>query len=271
MNWFIYILIFIFGLSIGSFINAFVFRFKNNLSISKARSICPKCKKQLKWQHNIPLLSFIFLYGKCAYCKQKISSQYPIVELITGILFLISFINVLNNFNELLSNYFVILVIFYWIVISFLIIIFLYDLKYMLIPDKISITAIVVIFILQGILILFKNDFSLLITHYSLLLLSAIIISSFFLLQFLISKGKWIGGGDIRLGFLMGIILGWPLGLVALFLSYIIGSLTAIPLLIIKNKTLKSEIAFGTFLCTATLIVLFWGQNILNWYIGLIS
>jgi len=165
----------------------------------------------------------------------------------------------------------VFMILFYFIAISFLIIIFVYDLKYYLIPDKISISAIVTIFILQGILIMFNNNFnfSLLLTPYSLLLFSAIIISGFFALQFLISKGKWIGGGDIRLGFLMGIILGWPMGLVALFLSYILGSLYAIPAVAFGKKKMKSQIPFGTFLTASTLIAMLWGERILNWYLSL--
>ena len=115
----------------------------------------------------------------------------------------------------------ILIILFYWIVISFLILIFVFDLKYQLIPDKISIPAIIIIFIFQIILSLIRNNYELQVTSYGLLLLAAIIISGFFALQFILSKGKWIGGGDIRLGFLMGIILGWPMGLLALFLAYI--------------------------------------------------
>ena len=88
-------------------------------------------------------------------------------------------------------------------------------------------------------------------------------------MQFIISKGKWIGGGDIRLGFLMGIILGFPMSLVALFLSYILGLIVSLPLLIIGKKRMKSEIPFGTFLVAGTIITMFLGDKILNWYLNL--
>lgn len=271
----IYFLIFIFGTCIGSFLNVVILRLHSNEKIIRPRSHCPKCGYVLKWQENIPLLSFIILKGRCSNCQQKISWQYPLVELSTGVLFLISFILTIQQHDHsvsfLASNYFIILV-FYWLVISFLTIIFIYDLKYYLIPDKISIPAITIVILFQILLILKNNsDYpfdklragQLLITNY---LFSAFVISGFFWLQYVISKGKWIGGGDIRLGFLMGLILGWPLGPMALFLAYILGLLIALPLLILGKKKLKSQVPFGTFLTSATLITLFWGSEILTWY-----
>ncbi len=250
-------LIFIFGLMIGSFLNVVILRLKNNEKFIRGRSHCPKCKHQLKWYENIPLLSFIFLKAKCKYCKQKISLQYPLVELATGLLFLLAFLNVspplfkggLGGLN----------IFYYFIILSFLIIIFVYDLKYYLILDKISIPAIIFV-------LLFKIlNFPEFIIYY---LLSACVISGFFLLQFLISKGKWIGGGDIRLGFLMGLILGWPMGLVGLFLSYVLGLIISLPLLIFKKKKMKSEVPFGTFLVAGTIITMFYGKQILEWYLN---
>ena len=100
-------------------------------------------------------------------------------------------------------------------------------------------------------------------------LVSALIAGGFFLLQFLVSKGKWIGGGDIRLGILMGLMLGWPNVLVALFLSYILGSIIGIILILSKKATMKSQIPFGTFLTASTFIALLWGEWILNKYLSL--
>ena len=267
MNLFLYLIIFIFGTTIGSFINVIVLRMKKNESFIKGRSKCQKCNKKITWQENIPILSFVFLKGKCSKCKEKISWQYIIVELMTGLLFLFAFYHL-----NILTSYEILILFFYLTVIVFLELIFLFDFKYFLIPDKISIPAVIVIFVFQGVLILIKDnfDFNLLITHYSLLITSGLVIGGFFWLQFVISKGKWIGGGDIRLGFLMGLILGWPNGLMALFLAYILGSIYAIPVLALKKKNLKSQVPFGTFLTLATLIVLFYGDKILNWYIKLI-
>lgn len=245
-------LIFIFGTMVGSFLNVVILRLKDNEKFIRGRSHCPKCKSKLKWYENIPLLSFIFLLGKCKHCKQKISWQYFLVELATGLLFLLAFLNI-NIINIYLFYYFIIL--------SFLIIIFVYDLKYYLILDKISIPAIIFVLIFK----ISTSPNSL--TSLILSILSAIVISGFFLLQFIISKGKWIGGGDIRLGFLMGIILGWQMSLIALFLGYVLGLIISLPLLIAGRKKMKSEVAFGTFLVASTIITMFYGDKILEWYL----
>lgn len=266
---FIYLFIFILGLCVGSFLNVVILRLQTGEKIVVGRSHCPKCKKELSWLENIPLFSFIMLQGKCKGCKKRISWQYPIVELLTGILFLV----------PLFFSTSIFLLIYYWIIICFLIIIFVYDFKYYVILNKVVWPAIIFVFLAQGCLWLLKNNFSYslpassaggLIAHYSLFIFSAIIISGFFLCQYLISKGRWIGGGDIRLGFLMGLILGWPNCLVALFLAYILGLIVSLPLLFLGKKKMNSQIPLGTLLSLATLITLFFGQQILTWYLKLI-
>ena len=145
-----YFLIFIFGLIIGSFLNVVICRLKTKESIFFTRSKCPKCGVVLKWYDLIPVLSFLIQKGKCSYCRGKISLQYPIVEIITGLLFLQIF-----NFKFLILNEFLILnylnLFYYFLIISFLIIIFVYDLRHYIIPDKIVFPAIIiaVIFNLQ--------------------------------------------------------------------------------------------------------------------------
>jgi len=266
----IYLFIFIFGAIIGSFLNVVILRLRANKNFIKGSSRCPRCDHVLSWKENIPLLSFVILCGRCKNCQKKIAWQYPVVELATGALFLVSFIFISQHSLFLYSS--IILLLYYFIIISFLIIIFVYDLKYYLILDKIVFPAVAIVFLFQGLLDMLKNNFSpsLLITHYSLLLFSAIIISGFFLLQYLISKGKWIGGGDIRLGFLMGLILGWPMCLVGLFLAYLLGLLVGLPLLILGQKKMSSQIPFGTFLTAATLLTMFFGEKILNWYLSIL-
>ena len=276
------IFIFIFGTIVGSFLNVVILRLHNKKSFLKGRSSCPNCKKQIAWYDNIPILSFIILKGRCRHCKAKISWQYPIIELVTGILFVIAFLVNFENlileaypnfqfsiFNFQFSNYifslilnsqFLILLFRDWIFISFLIIIFVYDFRWYLILDKITFPAMGVALVI--------NMFS----NFSLvnILIGAIIGGSFFLIQFLWSQGKWIGGGDIRLGVLTGIMLGWKMFLIALFLAYVIGAIISIILLLFKKKKWKSQIPFGTFLSTATIIVLLWGKEIWEWYFSII-
>ncbi len=226
------------------------------------RSYCPKCRYKIAWYDNIPILSFLILKGKCRHCSKRISWQYPIVELITGLLFVLAwYINInLDSKCYVLYDMCYVQLLRDWFIISVMIIIFIYDLRWYLILDKVTIPA--------GIAVLIFN----LVLGFNLLnlLVSGIIGGSFFLIQFLVSKGKWVGGGDIRLGALMGLILGWPGVILAIFLAYIIGSVAAIGLLITGKKKWGSMVPMGIFLSTATIIILFWGDFILNWYLGLL-
>ena len=245
-----YFLIFIFGLIIGSFLNVVICRLKTKESIFFTRSKCPKCGVVLKWYDLIPVLSFLIQKGKCSYCRGKISLQYPIVEIITGLLFLQIF-----NFKFLILNEFLILnylnLFYYFLIISFLIIIFVYDLRHYIIPDKIVFPAIIiaVIFNLQ---FLIFNQF--LIFKFSIL--SALGAGLFFLSIVLLTKGKGMGLGDVKLAFLMGLILGWPSILIALLISFFPGSIIGICLILFGKKGLKSQIPFGPFLSGATIVVM---------------
>jgi len=261
---------FIFGLIIGSFLNCLVWRLHTKESMLE-RSKCPKCGKMIAWYDNIPLLSYIFLLGKCRHCKSHISFQYPAVELITGLLFAIA----LNfefrpeysglNLNSLLilkPDYFLIVPLLRdYFLISVMIIVFIYDLRWYLILDIVTLPAIAVLVILN----LFLGF------TWQSLLLGALFGGGFFLFQFVVSRGKWIGGGDIRLGFLMGIALGWPKIITALMLAYIGGSIISIGLLAFRKKNWNSQIPFGIFLSVATIATLFWGDFLIKWYLGIIG
>ncbi len=265
MFYLIIIFVFLFGLIIGSFLNCLIWRLHKDEGILN-RSYCPKCKKQIAWYDNIPVLSFLLLGGKCRHCKQKISRQYPMVELATGVLFVIAFIYnfqfPISNFqtiSKLFISYFLLLTLKDWFLIAVMIIIFIYDLRWYLILDIITLPACIIVFILN----LFLGF------DWINLLISGIIGGSFFLIQFIISRGKWIGGGDIRLGLLVGLALGWPNVIVAIFLAYFIGSLIGIGLLVTGKKKWGSKLPLGVFLSVATVVVLFWGEGIVGWYFNL--
>ncbi len=256
MYYLIYIFIFLFGLIIGSFLNCLIWRLYRKENIID-RSYCPKCRRQIAWYDNIPLLSFILLRGRCRNCHQPISWQYPVVEMVTGILFLLTFY---LNYKLQITNYKLLIILFRdWFIIAVMIVIFVYDLRWYLILDIVTLPACVVIFVLNLLV-----GFS-----WQNMLISGIIGGSFFLLQFLISRGKWIGGGDIRLGLLMGLTLGWPMVLVAMLMAYFIGSVVGIGLILTGKKSWGSQVPLGVFLSLATIIILFWGEPILNWYINL--
>ncbi|MBU2564297.1 prepilin peptidase [Patescibacteria group bacterium] len=255
-----YILFFILGLIIGSFLNVVIFRL--NKKSLKGRSHCIFCKKKLHWHELIPLFSFFLLKGKCKKCKKKISIQYPLVEFFTGLIFvLIS----LKTFN---LDIFSILITFFWFIFaSFLIVIFVYDLKHYLVADKVIYPAIFIALIYILFLFLFSNGlFPSLVFSY---LVSGLIGGGFFLIIVLISKEKWMGMGDVKIGVFIGLILGIQLLLVALFLAFVIGAIISLILIFLNKKGLKSEIPFGPFLTGACLTSFLWGDFLLNWYFNL--
>ena len=247
--------IFLFGLAVGSFLNCVIYRMEQKKSFLKGRSYCPNCKHVLSWKDLIPVLSFIILKGKCRYCNKRISIQYPILELATALLFLVIFWILGFRFDLTFG---------FWILISsLLIIIFVFDLKHYIIPDSAIFPAIILTFLYNLI-----TNYELLITNY---LFSALAAAGFFLIIYLVSRGKWLGFGDVKLTFLMGFFLGFPNILVALFLSYLVGAIIGIGLIIAKKKSLKSKVPFGPFLVTGTFIALFFGERIINWYLNLIT
>lgn len=266
-----YVLIFIFGTCIGSFLNCVIYRLEQNKGFLFGRSYCPKCKQELKWLDLIPIFSFIVLKGKCRYCKKPISFQYPLIELTAGMLFLL-----ISNFQFSIYNQFLIFnfqtfLEFLYLLITgcFLIVIFVYDLKHFIIPDKIIYPAIIA----SSIWYLASNIFFDFYTKYEILntIYSAFAAGGFFLAIVLISKGKWMGVGDIKLAFFMGLFLGFPNIIVALFSAFLIGAIIGISLIIFNKKTFKSEVPFGPFLVVGTLISMFCTQQIINWYFNLFS
>ncbi|MDO8524058.1 MAG: prepilin peptidase [bacterium] len=254
------LIIFIFGCAIGSFLNCVIYRMESKKSFAKGRSFCPKCKHVLAWYDLIPIFSFLFLRGKCHYCKKKISWQYPAVEIATGILFaaIMNYELGIRNY-EWWSSVFIFNSLFLILNSCFLILIFIYDLKHYIIPDKLVFPAI-------GIA-LFFNIFS---GFFLNSLIAGLVASGFFFLIWLVSRGRWLGFGDVKLALLMGLLLSWPNILVALFFAFVLGATIGLILIAFQKKTMKSQVPFGPFLIIGTFIGLFWGQNIINWYLNLI-
>ncbi len=209
-----------------------------------------------------PVLSFFILKGKCRNCKKSISWQYPIVELATGLLFLLIFSQ--NGLTVSFENIFSVAS--YWLIACFLIVIFVYDLKHYIIPDKVLFPAIAVA-LAYDVFSLFAAQYSL--SSFFSFVIAAIVASGFFLAIFLVSGGKWMGFGDVKLAILLGLILGWPDILTGLFLGFFFGAIIGVALMILKKKSIKSQIPFGPFLIAGTLAALFWGQQILGWYLNL--
>lgn len=269
MIYFILISVFLFGLIIGSFLNCLVWRIHKKES-AWGRSYCPRCKSLIAWFDNVPVLSFLFLRGKCRKCKKAISWQYPIVELVTGGLFVAAFLvnqesgimNQADLFTLIPNSLFLIQLVFDWFIISVLIMVFIFDLRWYIIPDIVTLPAIVIALAYQ---LIFN------IQIWQNIAISGIIGLGFFLVQFLISRGKWIGGGDLRLGLLMGIVLLWPKIFAAIVVSYLLGSFVGIYLLATRKKGFGSKLPLGTFLVPGTLLIMFFGDEIVEWYVSLIA
>lgn len=243
--------IFFLGLIVGSFLNCVIYRLEKEESFLKGRSYCPHCRHKLGFLDLIPVLSFILLRGRCRYCQKPISIQYPLIELTTGIIFILLFV-----FS------FALLV---FIISAFLIVIFIYDLKHYIIPDKIVFPAIGLALIYDLYLGFTKSP--LILKDFVNPLISALGAAAFFAAIVLLSRGRWMGVGDIKLAFLMGLILGWPNIAVALFLAFMTGAIIGVGLMVFGKKTMRSEVPFGPFLVFGTFTALFYGQKIINWYV----
>ncbi|MBP9718355.1 prepilin peptidase [Candidatus Gracilibacteria bacterium] len=252
----------ILGMLFGSFISVAIDRLHTKeKGMVTGRSRCEACKKTLHAKDLVPLLSFLVLRGKCRHCSARISYMYPILELITGALFALMYVKFpfLTEslvFSESMMGLFV-LHAFYTIVLVFT---FFYDLRYMEVADEV---------LVPGIIIALIATIGAPLTP-SLIdaLLGMAIPVGFFLLQILVSKGRWIGGGDLRVGAFMGAILGWQLVIVALFASYMVGSIISIGIAL-KKKTLTGiQVPFAPFLVAGTYIAMFFGNDLIKWYLG---
>jgi len=247
------IILFIFGLIIGSFINAVVYRLEAVESLME-RSHCPKCRKKIRWFDNVPVLSFILLSARCRDCGEKISWQYPVVELAAGILFALVgkyFFNAADISSWLWTIY-------YLVIFSVLLIIFVYDFRYMEIPMVVLWIGIVFSFI--SFIFFDWQGFSLTDSIFQLRTISGIvggiIAGGFFFALAAYSDETWMGYGDAYLGMLAGMVTGWPSIWGALLLAFTIGALVSVGLISFQKKTMKSQVPFAPFLITGVFLTI---------------
>lgn len=247
----------ILGLLIGSFINCLAWRLYKEETIF-GRSYCPKCLHKIKWYDNIPLASFLALKGKCRHCLKTISWQYPLVEFVVGLLFYASF-----YFFSLEP----LLVVRSFLIVSILVLVFIFDFRWYLIP---------VSALLWGggaVIILGALTYPLNIGSYIFALLVTVVVAVlFFGTQYLITKGNGLGEGDIWLGaFLGAVFVNISDLIVAVLSAYCLGAVIGIILLVLGHKKWGSKLPLGVFLSIGAIISLFWGGQIAAWYLGLFS
>lgn len=248
---FLLIIIFLYGLTLGSFYNVVGLRVPLKQSIVAPRSACPNCKHQLTAMELIPVLSYLFQGGKCRQCKTGISPIYPLVELLTGLLF-VSAPLVLGWSLELFVA---------WTLISLFIIIFVSDITYMLIPDKI-------LLVFAGLFLLERIFIPL--TPWWDSLLGAFIGFTLLLLIAIVSKGA-MGGGDIKLFAVVGFVVGTKIMLLSFFLATLYGAVFGIIGLALKRLERKKAIPFGPFIAAGTLTAYYFYENIITWYLQFLA
>lgn len=264
MNYLFLFFIFIFGASIGSFLNVVIDRLIQEESLS-GRSHCDYCHHRLAWYDLIPIVSFFLIKGRCRYCRKKISWQYPMIEMITGLVFLLVFsfqFSVFNEFSifsfqkENILNLFKLF--FSWGITSCFIVIFVSDLKYHLVSDWVLLSLF--IFVLGFHLTNF-NHFQPFLTNF---MPSSLFVALPIFLIYFISKERAMGFGDVIMSVIVGFLLGWQKGLLALYIAVITGAIYGIILIIFRQKKLKSKIAFGPFIIIGVVLMLIWGDKVVE-------
>ena len=228
--------------------------------------MCTRCGHELSAWDMFPFFSYLLLGGKCRYCRGKISSRYFIIELVTALLFAASWQAVSPT-----STAGWLLLLKFWLAAALLVAIFVIDWEHFIILDSV---------LLIGSVFALSVNLAQDVLHYSVLswhgnfisgLVAAIAGSLPFLLIWLISDGEWIGFGDVKLGLLLGMLLGWPQIYVAYFLAFILGGFVSLCLLIFARKTMKTRLPFGTFLSLGTMAALLFGPRLLVWYMAFLG
>ena len=275
----IYVLLGLLGLVFGSFVNALVWRLHEQegqrakkgkvnqnrlreLSMLHGRSMCSNCGHELAAKDLVPVLSWLWLRGRCRYCGTKIQDN-PLVEVSTGLLFVLSYLLWPLPLHGVGLFQFIVWLLF---IVAF-VALAMYDLKWFILPDRIVFPLVAIAAAEVVLVAAFKHDvwFALDAT------LGALTLSGIFYVLFQLSGGAWIGGGDVKLAIVLGLLAGSPVqALLILFFASIIGTLCSIPVLLKGKKGLKMRVPFGPFLLAGTFLVVLFGQRVLDWYTNLI-
>ncbi|WKY47928.1 prepilin peptidase [Eubacteriaceae bacterium ES3] len=242
-----YLYALVLGLVVGSFLNVIIYRVPLGISISKGRSFCPNCQAPIKWSQNIPIISFLYLKGKCKNCGNPISIRYPLVESLTGLLSMVSFFVFGPTLQYLLV----------FVVMAILVSITFIDFDTLTIPNGLVI-ALMVPAILSCFVFpqpdFFARAIGIVSVSIPMLFLTMLIPDAF-------------GGGDIKLMMVAGFLLGWANTLLAIFIALILGGMVAI--VYILKKTKDKHMAFGPYLCIGIFTSTLFGSVIIDWYLSL--
>lgn len=251
MPWMIilYIIVFLYGIVIGSFLNVLIFRVPKKENIVTTRSHCMNCGYQLKWFDLIPLFSFLALGGKCRKCKTKLSVQYPLIEGLNGVLYLVVFARCGLSIDSLL----------YCLLFSALLALSVIDFRTYEIPEGFN-WFILMLGIVHTLLHL---------GNWMEYAIGFITVSGVLAILYYVSNGAWIGGGDVKLMAATGLLLGWKMNLFAFVMGCILGSVIHV----IRMKVSRQDhmLAMGPYLAMGTAIAVLWGNEFITWYVGLLT
>lgn len=283
---FIYVIIVLIGFLVGSFLNVVADRLLRDENFIKGRSKCEFCLTELRANDLVPVISFVYLKGRCRYCTEKLSYYYPIAEIMTGALFALmawySGVVAYFTFDNAVEFLYLILIMSVFIVIA------LTDFKEKLIPDSVVFFGVIVSF-LFGIFIVAYNYYNLqqlvndnflgkylieagyldqqlkrMITSLFYTYISTVGIFLFFYLLIVITKGRGMGGGDLKLSMLIGLFNGFPLNIIAIFMGFLLGAVVSVFLVGLKIKSIKDTVPFGPFMVAGSILTLFYGDLILK-------
>lgn len=243
-----YIIIFLYGIVIGSFLNVCIYRIPAKEDIVRTRSHCMNCGYKLEWYDLVPLLSYLILRGRCRKCKAKLSAQYPLIEAANGVLYVV--ITIVNgaDIDSLL----------YCLLASALLTLSVIDFRTYEIPLGIN------IFILALGLIRVATDYSGWLDY----LIGLFSVSAFLAIIYYVTKGRGIGGGDVKLMAACGLVLGWKLIILAFFIGCILGAVIHVARMKISGES--HVLAMGPYLSAGVFIAMLWGSRMLDWYFRLL-
>lgn len=252
------------GLAFGSFITAFTWRLHEKKDFVAGRSECESCGHVLSVLDLLPVISWVFLRGRCRYCKKRISWANPLLELSMAVLFLLSYIFWPYSFDQwqALAAFAIWLV--YLVLLMSLVV---YDLRWMLLPNAVVFPLIALGLIDAALVVSLQGSISLA-AYLSHIALGACALGGFYWVLYEVSKGRWVGFGDVKLGVFMGIVLGWQQALMVLFAANVIGLVVILPALMMGKLGMKTRLPFGPFLIAGFIIVGLFGNKIINWYIS---
>ena len=278
----IYLVLIVVGLSLGSFVNALVWRIRkqtelvtrkkkptraeqDRLSITKGRSMCMHCGHELAAKDLVPVISWVLLGGKCRYCRKPIDDT-PVAELLVPALMVLSY--VAWPYGALTGPIEIALFTVWVLILICFVALALYDAKWFILPDRIVLPVTVLAIVFAGIRAVDSNDM----TGFLWALLGAITLGGIFWLMSTVSRGTWIGWGDVKLGVSLGLIAGTPLmALLVLFIASVTGSVLTLPQTLRGGKGLRTSLPFGPHLIAATIIVFLYGSGLFAWYFSLLA